>query len=607
MLILGLSCFFHDSAVAVVKDGEILFCLQEERVTRIKGDKRFPEGAITAALKCLNLELTDFDSIVFYEDSSKKLERVESTVLKSISGDIQQFENYLVILRKCLDVLNGEARAWPISSKSHHHSHVASSYYAAPFRGEEAACLCVDSVGEWESSSYWTFDQTANKLLKRESINFPNSLGIFYSAFTAYLGFKINSGEYKVMGLAPYGRTEYQDLIETHVLRLNNDDGKIFNYELNTEFISPHLNGKPYQQKLIELLGAARMPETEITQKQLDIASSVQAVLEKALLQIWDRIFSATHYDYACYAGGVALNCTANGVIRQKYKSKNFFIQPASGDSGGALGAALADYYEKHNPHKSNEKFSPYLGPKFTEGDAISQLGLLGRENEVRLERIANDHVLVNDCAEALENGSVVGWFQGRSEFGPRALGNRSILASPTPDNIQQIVNKKIKFRESFRPFAPALLEEDFNKYFEGVADEYMLATARLRPNFYEEGFLTDGYQQLSAQNKLKFQRAKFNAVIHVDGSARCQLVREEANPLFFALLKSFKKLTGLGVLLNTSFNLRGEPVVLTPKDAILAFLATNIDVLYIGKLKITKSLQWAGVDSEYIKSFPAD
>ncbi len=608
MLILGISCFYHDSAIAIVKNGVPIFCLQEERVTRVKGDRRFPEGALLCALSVLNLSLRDFDSIVYYEDPERKMQRIVKTSAKELIGINKNNDEALKTIGGCLSKIAGSEFEWRIKSKSHHLSHAASAYYVSPFKFKQAGVLVTDGVGEFESTSLWLFDQKQRRLCLEESADFPNSLGIFYSALTKYLGFKINSGEYKVMGLAPYGDPCYAELIEREVLTRAGDDG-IFRYQLNADYICPQITGSPFTSALIDLLGPDRAPESTLEQRHFDIAASTQLVLERNLISIWDNIFSKFDLPFGCMAGGVALNCTANGKIRQRFSEKKFFIQPAAGDAGGALGAALSEFYECNSDFKeqSGYAFGPFLGPEYHDEEILSSIHPYQEREEVEYLRFSTDAALLRDCAECLAGGKVVGWFQGRSEFGPRALGARSILASPLIRDMQHKVNTKVKFRESFRPFAPSMLGEDFEKFFVGEPDAFMLSTMMLKHEHFGTEFLSDSYKNLSPYEKLSFERSAINPVIHVDGSARCQVVSPKDNKRFHLLLNEFKRLTGYGILVNTSFNVRGEPIVLHPRDALKVFCATHLDILYIGNYKIIKGKQWSGIDCNFIDTMPLD
>jgi carbamoyltransferase len=607
MLILGISCFYHDSAIAIVRDGEILFALQEERVTRIKGDNRFPEAALTLALKQLKISLEDFDQIAFYENPVEKAKRVQSTTAPELFPDVTRILSVGTSIASCLSLINGRVREWPIRFGSHHKSHSAAAYFTSPFIGKDALILCLDAVGEHASSTLWSANKVTLELNLLEQELFPNSLGIYYSAFTAYLGFKVNSGEYKVMGLAPYGDPVYAEIIEKEILKVGKDES-IFSFMLNETYISPSKTGKPFNDKLLKLLGGARKAESQLTKFHFDIAASVQRVLESKIIKIVESAIKKYSVNSVCLAGGVALNCTANGKLQRALPQISLYVQPASGDAGGALGAALelfqADIWKKK---KNLEIFNPYTGPDYKDEEVESVFGDEKFSQQIKVKKFSNLDEVTKDCANILSAGNVCGWFQGKAEFGPRALGARSILASPLYNDMQNILNTKIKFRESFRPFAPSMLEDDFEEYFDGSIDYYMLSTKILKKNKHHKKFLTPEYQLLPPYSKLNFDRSSINPVVHVDGSARVQVVTKNLNKIFLDLLVEFKKKSGVGILVNTSFNVRGEPIVNSPEDALNTFLATSIDVLYIGKYKIEKSSYWKGLDKEFLTSFPLD
>ena len=614
MLSLGISCFFHDSAVAVVKDGWPIFCAQEERFTRIKGDKSFPFLAIKALIDRYGFTISSFDKIFFYENPYRKAKRIERTSPSSMEStplDIERVKNIPIVLRKCIELSFGEeVPARKLGFSGHHFSHVMASVCTSPFKSTKSIALCLDAVGEEESSSIWLFDGTKGRCVERE--NFPNSIGLLYSAFTAYLGFKINSGEYKLMGLAPYGRPLYVQKIMNSVVKILNDD-RFFSYRVNPLYISPEKSLLPFNEQLCELLGPARVPESKLEKRHLDIAASIQEVLHIIYTSIFDQVLKQyPDYSNICLSGGVALNCTANGMLKRKYKSLNFYAQPASGDAGGALGAAFIGNsprtYQENSDNTWNPCFfNPYLGLDYDEAeiyDAISS----------HPKGALFDYQLISDQSDFLElvamdilQERVVGLFQGKSEYGPRALGNRSIIANPMSPKMQSILNLKIKFRESFRPFAPSVLEEDCNLFFEDICDHYMLSTSKLKEKFLSDTISTDAYIQMRPEDKVATTRSIFNPITHVDGSARVQIVSKKLNQRFHSIISKFKEKSGYGLVVNTSFNVRGEPIVETPSDAINAFLATNIDALYVGDYIIRKNSFWNGADMSRINSFPCD
>jgi carbamoyltransferase len=580
MHILGLSAYYHDSAAALIKDGTIVSASQEERFSRKKHDARFPGHAIRACLDEAGIGLGDLEQIVFYDKPLVKFERLLETYLSYAPHGFRSFlaampvwlkeKLYLkTTLKRELAALAGcKVDALPpLLFAEHHQSHAASAFYPSPF--ESAAVMCLDGVGEWATTTVWQGE--GNRLEPLWEIDFPHSLGLLYSAFTYYTGFRVNSGEYKLMGLAPYGEPKYVDLILEHLLDLKDDgtfrlDMSYFNYATGLTMTNRRFAG---------LFGApARTPETQISQREMDIARSIQEVTEEVVLRLARTVHRETGQDYLCLAGGVALNCVANGRILREGPFKDIWIQPAAGDAGGALGAALVTWHDYHDqPRRVNGHDAmrgSYLGPRYGDEAITGQLDALGAVYE-RLDEAG----LMERLAAIMENEQVVGWFQGRMEFGPRALGGRSIIGDPRSAKMQSVMNLKIKYRESFRPFAPAVLAEDVSEYFElDRPSPYMLIVAPVQEALRVP--MSAEQQQLFGIEKLNVPRSSLPAITHVDYSARVQTVHEKSNPRFHALLEAFKARTGCGVLVNTSFNVRGEPIVGTPEDAYRCFMRTE-------------------------------
>ncbi|MEB3280846.1 MAG: carbamoyltransferase [Lyngbya sp.] len=634
MYILGISAYYHDSAAALVRDGEIIAAAQEERFSRKKHDARFPEHAIRYCLQQANITLLDVDHIVFYDKPLVKFERLLETYLSYAPNGFRSFMTampvwlkeklYLkTILKKEFSKLLGVKRAKlpKLMFSEHHQSHAASAYFPSPF--EKAAVLCLDGVGEWATTTVWLGE--GNTLTPQWEIDFPHSLGLLYSAFTYYTGFKVNSGEYKLMGLAPYGQPKYVDKILTHLIDLK-DDGT---FRLNMDYFNYTVGLTMTNKKFDQLFEwPPRQPETKLTQRDMDIAASIQVVTEEVVLRLSRTVQKELNVDYLCMAGGVALNCVANGRILREGPFKDIWIQPAAGDAGGALGAALAVWYQYHDqprmvepekvlaevgktvetpavPSSTIATLEPkleskiktvsapkdkmkggYLGPKFSDEDIQLYLDSINAVY-VRLE----DAQLMPRLAEILDNGNVVGWFQGRMEFGPRALGGRSIIGDPRNAKMQSVMNLKIKYRESFRPFAPSVLAERVSDYFEmNSASPYMLLVAPVKENLRIP--MTAEQQQLFGIDKLKIPRSEIPAITHVDYSARVQTVHKETNPRYHNLISHFEKRTGCGVIVNTSFNVRGEPIVCTPEDAYRCFMRTEMDYLVLENFLLAKSDQ---------------
>jgi carbamoyltransferase len=608
MKILGISGYYHDSAAALVIEGDIVAAAQEERFSRKKHDARFPQSAISYCLREANLSLNDLDQIIFYDKPLVKFERLLETYLSYAPKGFRSFiaampvwlkeKLYLkTILRQELAKLAGckTSQLPQLLFTEHHQSHAASAFFPSPF--QRAAVMCLDGVGEWATTSVWLGD--GNQLIPQWEIDFPHSLGLLYSAFTYYTGFKVNSGEYKLMGLAPYGEPKYIDKILNHLLDLR-DDGT---FRLNMDYFTYATGLTMTNRKFDGLFGGPpRRPEGKLTQKEMDIASSIQYVTEEVVLRLAKTVHKELDVDYLCLAGGVALNCVANGRLLRESAFKGIWIQPAAGDAGGALGAALAGWYQYgEQPRVVNPEVedSPgqnltvadrmkgsYLGPKFGDEEIRSYLDTV----QAKYYRL-DDEELLPRLGDILADENVVGWFQGRMEFGPRALGGRSIIGDPRSAKMQSVMNLKIKYRESFRPFAPSVLSDRVSDYFEmDAASPYMLLVAEVK-----EGLripMTAEQELLFGIEKLNVPRSQIPAVTHVDYSARIQTVHKETNPRYYELIRQFEAKTGCGVLVNTSFNVRGEPIVCTPEDAYRCFMRTEMDYLVIENFLLPKSEQ---------------
>jgi len=591
--ILGISAYYHDSAAALVCDGEIIAAAQEERFTRKKHDAGFPSHAISYCLEEAGIALADIDQIVFYDKPLVKFERLLETYLAYAPSGFRSFLSAMPVwlkeklylksvLKKELATL-GKCKATDLPQllfTEHHQAHAASAFFPSPF--QKAAVLCLDGVGEWASSSVWLGD--GNTLTPQWQMDFPHSLGLLYSAFTYYTGFKVNSGEYKLMGLAPYGEAKYADMILDHIMDLKEDgtfrlDMSYFNYATGLTMTN---------SKFDDLFGApARQSESNLGQREMDIAASIQKVTEEVVLRLGKTVKKELGVDHLCLAGGVALNCVSNGELLRSGVFDDIWIQPAAGDAGGALGAALSVWYEYlDKPRTANPADSmkgSYLGCSYADGEIEAYL-----QSVHASYKKLDDSALVTELAEILDKGNVIGRMQGRMEFGPRALGSRSIIGDPRNTRMQSVMNLKIKYRESFRPFAPIVLADRVSDYFvhEGKSP-YMLIVAPVK----EEIRLpeTDEQKQLFGIEKLNVPRSRLPAITHVDYSARIQTVHEETNPELYALLKAFDERTGCAVLVNTSFNVRGEPIVNTPEDAYRCFMRTEMDYLVIENYLLAK------------------
>lgn len=589
MNILGISAFYHDSAACLVRDGEIIAAAQEERFTRKKHDHNFPINAINYCLKEGNLTEAKPDIVAFYDKPFLKFERLLETYLAYAPAGINSFLKAMPLwLKEKLWMKDNISTRLGYKGKiifpEHHQSHAASAFFPSPFN--EAAILTMDGVGEWATTSYGV--GKGNKIDLLAEIHFPHSLGLLYSAFTYYTGFKVNSGEYKVMGLAPYGEPKYKDLILKELIDVK-DDGS---FKMNMEYFDYCAGLTMTNEKFNKLFGgAAREPESSLTQKEMDIARSVQEVTEEIVLKMVNYLHTETKQKNLCLAGGVALNCVSNGRLLRESPFENIWVQPASGDAGGALGAALIGWYQYSGnkriaDEKNDSQKGSLLGPSFT-NDEIQKF--LEKEN-IQFKKL-DEEELISETAILINEEKIIGWFQGRMEFGPRALGSRTIIGDARSPNIQTIMNIKIKFRESFRPFAPSVLYEKVNEYFEiDTPSPYMLLVAEIKKE--RRLIMTDDEKKLFGINKLNKIRSDIPAVTHVDYSARIQTVHSETNPLYHKLISKFEKEYGCAVIVNTSFNVRGEPIVCTPEDAYLCFMRTNIDYLIIGNFILDKREQ---------------
>ncbi|MBX9812744.1 MAG: carbamoyltransferase [Burkholderiales bacterium] len=612
MVILGISAFYHDSAAALLRSGEVVAAAQEERFTRKKHDARYPRHAVECCLREAGISLKDIDYVAFYDKPFLKFERLLETYLTFAPRGFQSFRMAIPVwLREKLFLkdllrkeLKGHAPDYDWDSRllfsEHHLSHAASAFFPSPF--QKAAVLTLDGVGEWTTTSLALGN--GNNLEIIQEIHFPHSLGLLYSAFTYYIGFKVNSGEYKVMGLAPYGEPKYVQTIKDHLIDIKNDGS----FRLNLDYFN-YCTGLTMTNERFDHLfgGPPRRPDEPLTQRQMDLAASVQAVTEEVMLRLTRSIAHETGAKNLCLAGGVALNCVANGKILRDGQFENIWIQPAAGDAGGALGAALAAHYLfKGQPRKTDGKQDfmngSYLGPSFTQEEIEPRLAACG----AKFETLA-DEALFQACAQDLASGKALGWFQGRMEFGPRALGGRSILGDPRSPTMQKTLNLKVKYRESFRPFAPSVLQEHADEWFElnGADSPYMLLVADVAQKKRRE--MTKAEKQFFGIDKLNVPRSEIPAVTHVDYSARVQTVHQETNPRYHALISAFHGLTGCPVVINTSFNVRGEPIVCTPEDAFRCFMGTEIESLAIGNCYMRKELQDPGLKLDYKTAFELD
>ena len=608
--ILGISAFFHDSSAALIVDGKIIAAAQEERFSRVKHDSKYPYNAVKYVLSESKIKLSEVDHIVFFEKPFLKFERLLETYLAFAPSGFKSFslsmpiwlreklfqKNYLYEKLQQHDESFNDIKK--INFSEHHFSHAASAFYPSPF--EEALILTLDGVGEWATTTLAIGKKNEIKMIKE--IHFPHSLGLLYSAFTYYTGFKVNSGEYKVMGLAPYGQPKYKDIILDNLIDLKEDgsfklDMKYFDYATGVTMTNKNFDNLFGQEPRNPL-------KDKLTQFHMDIAASVQAVTEEVILKLTQSISKEYKIKNLCLAGGVALNCVANGKILSNKIFDDIWIQPAAGDAGGSLGAALAFWYKELN--KPREKYSDemkgsYLGPKFNNKEIEISL----RSLKAEFEKLSETE-LIDKVAKEISNEKTVGWFQGRMEFGPRALGGRSILADPRSKNMQKELNLKVKFRESFRPFAPSILSEHVSEWFEIHKNSpYMLLVAEVKKNIQIK--MTDDDNKLFGIDKLNIKRSSIPSVTHVDYSARIQTVHEETNPKYFKLLKRFNDLTNCPILINTSFNVRGEPIVCSIEDAFHCFMGTNLDILVCEDFILYKKDQDKSLIVDYKNKFQLD
>ena len=612
MKILGISAYYHDAAACLVIDGEIIAAAQEERFTRKKHDSTFPINAIAYCLAEAKIRASDIDNVVFYDKPFLKFERLLETYLAFAPKGFKSFATSLpiwlkdklfqktVIVNALKDAL-GKVGNWEekLLFSEHHLSHAASAFFPSPF--DRAAALTMDGVGEWTTTSLAV--GKGHELSVYKEIHFPHSIGLLYSAITYYTGFKVNSGEYKVMGLAPYGEPKFANLIKDHLIDIKEDgsfalDMSYFNYctglTMTNEKFDALFGGHPRKQ------------ESTLTQREMDLAASIQVVVEEVVLKLAKGVAKTTGEKNLCLAGGVALNCVANGKLLREKIFDRLWIQPAAGDAGGALGAALGAYHIMLNqPRKVTNGIDAmkgsYLGPQFSQHDITERLTRCGA-----VFTTLSDDGVVEQTAQALANGKAVGWMNGRMEFGPRALGGRSIIADPRSPTMQKLLNLKVKYRESFRPFAPSVLREDVAQWFEMEDDSpYMLLVADVVNDKRRQ--MTAEEQALFGIDKLNVPRSEIPAVTHVDYSARVQTVHKETNPRYYALIKRFKELTNCPVVVNTSFNVRGEPIICTPEDAFRCFMGTELDVLVVGNSLLEKTAQSQTLAADYKVEYELD
>jgi carbamoyltransferase len=611
MWILGISAFYHDSAAALVHDGTIVAAAQEERFTRKKHDARFPVHAVRYCVEAGGLQPDQIASVVFYEKPFLKFERLLENYLAFAPAGLRSFQMALPLwIREKLfqrDLLSRElSDMWPgidwsarLLFTEHHQSHAASAFFPSPF--ESAVVLTMDGVGEWATTS--VAQGKGNTLKMVSEIRYPHSLGLLYSAFTYYTGFKVNSGEYKLMGLAPYGEPRFVQTILDNLIDLKPDGS----FHLNLDYFNYCTGLTMTNAKFAQLFGVpVRGPQELLTPVHMDLAASVQAVLEEVVLRMTCSLAKRTGARNLCIAGGVGLNCVANGKVLRNGAFKDLWIQPAAGDAGGAVGAALAAYHIHHGGPRPRSGCldgmkGAYLGPSYPQDDVAARLSKMGARFDAYDER-----EMIGHAAEALAQGKAVGWFQGRMEFGPRALGNRSILGDARSPSMQSLLNLKVKFRESFRPFAPSVLREDVSDWFEMDSDSpYMLLVADVLE--HRRIAMTPEQQKLFGIDKLNVARSEIPAVTHVDYSARVQTVHAETNPRYHALISAFKARTGCPVIVNTSFNVRGEPIVCTPEDAFRCFMGTDIEVLVAENCFLRKEDQDQSLLQDYRTNFELD
>ena len=612
MYILGISAFYHDSAACLLKDGEIIAAAQEERFTRKKHDASFPHYAILFCIKEAGISANQIKNVVFYEKPFVKFERLLETYLAFAPRGFSSFAKAMPVwikdklfqkasLIKELKLTLGDNVNWRerLLFSEHHLSHAASAFYPSPF--ESAAVLTIDGVGEWTTTSLAIGKSHDLKVIKE--IHFPHSLGLLYSAFTHYTGFKVNSGEYKVMGLAPYGKPRYAELIMNELVTVA-DDGS---FQLNMSYFD-YATGLTMTNKKFNALfgGPPRKPEKSITQRDMDLAASIQKVTEDIVLKLAKGIAKETGERNLCLAGGVALNCVANGILLRKKIFDSIWIQPAAGDAGGALGAALSIWYLHYQNNRTISKNHDgmkggYLGPEYSNSEIESELTECGA-----IFKKHSENELIEEVAEALVKQKVIGWMQGRMEFGPRALGGRSIIADPRSPNMQKQLNLKVKYRESFRPFAPSVLREHVSEWFEHDEESpYMLLVAEV--NKKKRLKKTEEENFLFGIEKLNLPRTFVPAITHVDYSARIQTVDNIFNPLYYSIISKFKEKTGCPLIINTSFNVRGEPIICTPTDAFKCFMGTEMDMLALGNYVLYKDQQDRSLEENYKERYEYD
>jgi carbamoyltransferase len=612
MHILGISAFYHDSAACLLKDGEIVAAAQEERFTRKKHDARFPSYAIEYCLKEAQIAADKIDNVVFYEKPFLKFERLLETYLAFAPKGFTSFAKAMPVWIKDklfqksalineLKSTFGDEVNWRerLLFSEHHLSHAASAFYPSPF--ESAAVLTLDGVGEWTTTSLAFGNGRDLKVVKE--IHFPHSLGLLYSAFTYYTGFKVNSGEYKVMGLAPYGKPKYADLIRENLIAVAEDGS----FQLDMTYFD-YASGLTMTNKKFDALfgGPPRTSEKELTQREMDLAASVQKVTEDIVIQLAKGIAKETGERNLCLAGGVALNCVANGILKREKIFDNIWIQPAAGDAGGALGAALSVWHLQHSgarnvTSKGDAMKGAYLGPEFSNTEIEAELKSCGA-----VFKKLSDSELIDEVATTLADEKAVGWMQGRMEFGPRALGGRSIIADPRSPVMQKQLNLKVKYRESFRPFAPSVLREDVGEWFEHDTDSpYMLLVADVQQD--KRRTITGEEEALFGIEKINVPRSSVPAITHVDYSARIQTVHADTNPRYHAVISKFKEKTTCPLVVNTSFNVRGEPIVCTPTDAFKCFMGTELDVLAVGNYLLIKEEQDESLKESYEERYELD
>ena len=608
--VLGISAFYHDSAAAIIVDGEIIGAAQEERFTRKKHDASYPKNAINYVLKEAGLKLNDINHVVFYEKPFLKFERLLETYVgfspsgfKSFSMSMPLWLSEKLFQKKMLfyalkEQDNNFNDIKKINFSEHHLSHAASAFFSSPY--EEAIILTLDGVGEWATTTVSLGKNNKINILKE--LHFPHSLGLLYSAFTYFLGFKVNSGEYKVMGLAPYGEPKFKDIILDKLIDVKEDGS----FRLNMDYFNYATGLTMTNNKFAKLFNMERRePEDNLLQIHMDMAASIQAATEEIVIKITRFLSKEFKLENLCMAGGVALNCVANGKILKEGLFKNIWIQPASGDAGGALGAAQAFYYQeldnKRKILKTDSMNGSYLGPQFTDDQVENELKICG----ANYKKLTSDEI-IKDTAKALSEEKAVGWFQGRMEFGPRALGNRSIIADSRSEKMQKNLNLKVKYRESFRPFAPAVLFEKASEWFEiSSQSPYMLLVANVKKS--KQLQMTEKEKNLFGIDKLNIKRSSIPSVTHVDYSARIQTVHKETNPIFHNLIEEFERITKYPVLVNTSFNVRGEPIVCSATDAFNCFMGTDLDILVCNNFILHKDNQNKDLLNEYKNKYELD